>query len=78
MANFLSNKEVMAAAAIERVSLGGRDFIAVQSLLDFISIRATLTIEGIRVRGTPLGDTEFLRGQSFEQEIIKHAIQSPT
>lgn len=62
---------------IERISLGGRDVIYVQSLLDFLTARATLTLEGLRARGLPLGDTEFLRGQSFEQEILKHAIQPP-
>ena len=63
---------------IERVSLGGRDYLCSQSLLDFLTARSTLIIEELRRRGLPPGDTEFLRGQSFEQEILKHAIQPPS
>lgn len=62
---------------IERISLGGRDVIYVQNLLDFLANRARLTLEGLRARGLPIEDTEFLRGQSFEQEILKHAILPP-
>jgi hypothetical protein len=65
------------ASKIERISLGGRVYLEQQSLLDFLTGRSTLIIEELRRRGTPLGDTEFLRGQSFEQELLKHAIQSP-
>jgi hypothetical protein len=62
---------------IVTISLGGKTYLDRDSCLDFLSTRATLVTEGLRVRNTPLGDTEFLRGQSFEIEIIKHAIQSP-
>ena len=65
------------ASKIERISLGGRTYLGQQSLLDFLTERSTLIIEELRRRGTPLGDTEFLRGQSFEQELLKHAIQPP-
>lgn len=64
--------------SIQRISLGGQDYVSVQSLLDFLAKRSTLSFDELRRRGTPLGDTEFLRGQSFELEIIKHAIQPPT
>lgn len=60
------------------VSMGGRVFIDRDSLLDFLSTRARLVLDNLRVRNLPLGDTEFLRGQSFEQEKLKHAIQPPT
>lgn len=60
------------------ISLGGRTYLDSESLLDFLENRAKLVTEQLAVRGTPLADTEFLRGQSFEQENIKHAIQPPT
>jgi len=62
---------------IKGVSLGGSYYLSQQDLLDFLSKRGTLVAEELRVRGTPLGDTEFLRGQSFELEILKHAILPP-
>ena len=62
---------------IVTISLGGKTYLDRDSCLDFLSTRATLVAEGLRIRNTPLGDTEFLRGQSFELEIIKHAIQPP-
>lgn len=62
---------------LTRILIGGTSYISVQDMLDFLAARATLTLEGLRTRGLPLGDTEFLRGQSFEQEILKHAIQPP-
>lgn len=63
---------------VERISLGGRDYVSVQSLLDYAEKRATLLTEGIFRRGTPLIDTEFARGEYFELELLKHAIQSPS
>jgi hypothetical protein len=65
------------ASKIERISLGGRVYLDMDSCLDFLAKRRTLMLEQVCVRGIPLGDTEFLRGQLFELEIIKHAIQSP-
>lgn len=63
---------------IVTISLGGKTYLDQQSLLDFLTIRGKLIIEELRRRNTPLGDTEFLRGQSFEQETIRHAISPPT
>jgi hypothetical protein len=57
------------------ISMGGKTYLDRDSLLDFLAMRSRLTIEELRCRGTPLGDTEFLRGQSFEQETLRHAIQ---
>jgi hypothetical protein len=59
------------------VLLGGKAYVDRDLLLDFLATRVKLTLEELRRKGTPQGDTEFLRGQSFEQEIIKDAIQSP-
>ena len=61
---------------IVTISLGGKTYLDCSRLLDFLVVRDRLIIEELRRRGTPLGDTEYLRGQSFELEIIKHAIQS--
>ncbi len=60
------------------ISLGGRSYLDCESLLDFLAERGKLITEELRRRGTPLGDTEFLRGQFFEQEKIKHVISPPT
>ena len=60
------------------VSLGGRTYIDQESLLDFLDERAKLVLKRLRVHDTSLTDTEYLRGQSFEQEIIKDAILPPT
>jgi hypothetical protein len=62
---------------IPRILIGGTSYISIQGTLDFLAKRRTLMLEQVCVRGLPLGDTEFLRGQLFELEIIKHAIQSP-
>ena len=62
---------------IPRILIGGTNYVSVQLVLDFLAARATLVAEGLRVKNTPLGDTEFLRGQSFELELLKHAIQPP-
>lgn len=63
---------------IVTISLGGRPYLDEQSFLDFLAERGKLITEELRRRGTPPGDTEFLRGQSFEQESIKHAITTST
>jgi hypothetical protein len=63
---------------VQTVSLGGKVYLDRDSLLDFLGARARLTVEELRRRGTPLADTEYLRGQSFEQQVITDAIQSPT
>ena len=60
------------------VSIGGKTYIDQHSLLDFLNKRAKLVLGELRIRNTPLADTEFLRGQSFEQEIIKDALQPST
>lgn len=62
---------------LQVISLGGLDYLSVPDLLDFLSERGTLVTEQLGVRATPLTDTEFLRGQFFEQEIIKNAILPP-
>ena len=62
---------------IRRVSLGGKGYLDAESVLDFLAERDRLIIEELRRRGTPLGETEYLRGQSFELENLKYAIQSP-
>jgi len=65
------------ASSVKRVSMGGRVYLDQDSMLDFLTNRAKLTIEELRRRGTPLADTEFLRGQSFEQQVIMNEIQPP-
>ena len=66
----------LASSKIKQISVGGRVYLDRESLLDFLAERARLITEELRRRGTPLGDTEFLRGQSFEQELLKHEIDS--
>jgi len=68
----------MSISSIEQISLGGKNWLSADSLLAFLAERGRLTLEQLRCRGLPIEDTEFLRGQSFEQEILKHAIQPPT
>lgn len=63
---------------ITTISLGGRDYLDEQSFLDFLAERGKLITEELCRRGIPHGDTEFLRGQFFEQETIKHAITTST
>lgn len=60
------------------VLVGGRWVIYQQDLLDFLESRGKLVTEQIMLRGAPLADTEFLRGQHFEQESIKHEIFNST
>ena len=66
------------ASKIVMISMGNKTYLDRDSCLDFLAWRSTLIIEELRRRNLPLGDTEFLRGQSFEQELLKHAIQPPT
>jgi hypothetical protein len=68
----------MSGSAIKSVSMGGRVYLDQEALLDFLDNRSKLVLDKLKVHGTPLSDTEFLRGQSFEQENIKHAISPPT
>lgn len=63
---------------VTTISLGGRTYVDCESLLDILAKRAMLITEELRRRGTPLGDTEFLRGQFFEQENLKNVISPPT
>ena len=63
---------------IKFTSMGGKLYLDQEVLLDFLAERARLVVEGLRVKNTPLGDTEYLRGQSYELEIIKNAISPPT
>jgi hypothetical protein len=63
---------------VKSVLMGGTTYLDQQSLLDFLAQRSKLIIEELRRRGTPLTDTEFLRGQSYEQQVIINAIQPPT
>ena len=63
---------------VTTISLGGRIYLDSESLLDILAKRAMLITEELRRRGTPLGDTEFLRGQFFEQENLKNVISPPT
>lgn len=62
---------------LKRVSLGGKTYLDEQSLLDFLHNRARLTIEKLCVQGTPLADTEHLRGRYFEQQAIINVLQKP-
>lgn len=62
---------------LETISLGGRAYLSVDDLVDFLTERGKLVTEQLIIRGTPLTDTEFLRGQYLEQEIIKNAIVPP-
>lgn len=64
------------SSGIQVISVGGRQYIDQESLLDFLDKRAKLVVMDLRIHGTSLIGTEFLRGQSFEQENIKHAIES--
>lgn len=57
--------------------MGNKVYLDRDSLLDFLAIRANLITEELRRRGTPLADTEFLRGQFFEQQVITNATQPP-
>lgn len=66
------------ADQIKIILLGGASYVCAEDLLDFLEKRVTLVTKQMLTRGTPLGDTEFLRGQYFEQENIKHAISTPT
>lgn len=63
---------------IQSVSMGGRTYLDRGSLLTFLDKRSRLVVSKLKVHGTTPIETEFLRGQSFEQEIIKDAIQPPT
>jgi hypothetical protein len=68
----------MSGSVIKPVSMGGRVYLDQEAFLDFLDNRARLVLDKLKVHGTPLSDTEFLRGQSFEQENIRHAISPPT
>jgi hypothetical protein len=68
----------MSGPVVKSVSMGGRVYLDQESLLDFLDNRSRLVIDKLRVHGTSQPDTEFLRGQSFEQEKLKHAILPPT
>jgi hypothetical protein len=61
---------------LRTISVGGRKYLDANSLLDFLAARATLVAKELRRQGTPHGDTEFLRGQLAEQEILKDATTS--
>lgn len=62
------------SSKIVAISLGGERYLSEKAVLDFLESRARLTNEALCVRGTSLPDTEFLRGQRYEQEILKNAI----
>ena len=62
---------------IQQISMGGKVYLDRDSLLAFLEKRAKLTLEKLRCHGTPLADTEYLRGQSVEQETLKREIQPP-
>lgn len=66
------------ANQIKIILLGGASYVCAEDLLDFLENRVKLVTRQMLIRGTPLADTEFLRGQYFEQENIKHAISTPT
>lgn len=63
---------------LQMISLGGRDYISAQSLLTFLDSRASLVVSKLKAHDTSLTDTEYFRGQLFEQENLKHAISPPT
>jgi hypothetical protein len=69
---------VMGTFKLKSISMGGRIYLDQETLLDFLSNRDTLVTDKLKVHGTSQTDTEYLRGQLFEQEIIKNAIQSST
>lgn len=66
------------SSKIQSVSMGGRTYFDQESLLDFLDNRAKLVVSKLKIHDTPPSETEFLRGQSFEQEIIKDAIKPST
>jgi len=63
---------------LKRISVGGKTYLDEQSFLDFLEKRSTLTVEKLCRQGTPLGETEYLRGQYFEQQAITNAIRKPS
>lgn len=63
---------------IKSILIGGRSYLDQSAFLDFLNERAYAVVKGLRVKGTSPTETEFLRGQSFEIESIKSAIQPPT